>query len=107
MSGPTPGDAADEIGMAYIKPVFGDLCGPHGARMLYFRNIHRSIRIRVFVRHHWLYQGERHERRFNFVQEPNPNAGAEPTSLDREMGCPIPGPTMQLFQWDVYDAKPA
>ena len=97
----------DEIKMQYIKPVYGADCGPFGAKVLYFRNVHPRIAIRITVRHHWIYNGEQREEIQEHVLPSNPNAGPGVSPLDTRMGCPIPGPTGQRFHWDVTDARPA
>lgn len=100
-------DDANAIDMQYIKPVLGDVCGPQNTRLLYYRNVHPTLRIKITVHHHWVYEGQEYHQYPVYVLEPNPRAGSAPTELDQFMGCPIPGPTMQQFYWDVLKAERA
>lgn len=96
----------DSVEMQYIKAIYGEACGPWGAHILYYRNIHRSRSIRITIRHHWIYQNETHEKPlYTVVLEPNLYGGSNPTDKDALMGCPIPGPTSQRFNWDVVKAE--
>ena len=96
----------ETIKMRYIQRVTGDACGPHNSRFLYYRNIHTSWHIRIFVNNHWIYNGEEISEKKEYVLSPNPTFNYNlPNSLDAYMGCPIPGPTLQTFHWDIYDAK--
>lgn len=97
---------ASAIDEHYVKAIHGDPCGNWGAHVLYYRNIHPRRRIRITIRHHWIYEGEtREEPPYTVVLEPNLYGGAVPTDKDARMGCPIPGPTTQRFNWDVIKAE--
>lgn len=90
----------------YIKEVFGEACGPWGARILYYRNVHPKHAIRITIRHHWIYNGEVVEDPpYDVVLQPNPYGGENPNDKDARMGCPIPGPTTQRFNWDVKNPR--
>lgn len=91
--------------LSYIKRVSGDVCGPHNTKRLYYRNTHPSWTIRIVVDHCWVYNGKEHHERQEYILKPNPNSNLNIVSpLDAHMGCPIPGPTMQQFYWDIVDA---
>jgi len=92
--------------MQYVKKIYGAVCGPHNSKLLYYRNAHPSITIKITVDHHWFYDGkERHETQY-YTLLPNPNQPFEPNEKDVLMGCPIPGPTLQTFHWDLKAAEP-
>ncbi|MGO4304914.1 hypothetical protein [Cupriavidus sp. RAF12] len=95
--------------IVYIKEVFGNVCGPHNTRLLYYRNTHPTLTIKITVDHWWVYNGEvLREPKKNYVLRPNPNADMNVVhEWDAYMGCPIPDSTMQRFHWDVVDAVPA
>jgi hypothetical protein len=96
-------DEAAAINRVYIKEVYGEVCGPHATRLLYYRNTHPSLTLKIRVDHWWkIDSGEvLHNPPVDHVLPPNP--GADPHVVhpkDSYMGCPIPGPTMQQFYWD-------
>jgi hypothetical protein len=98
--------AADEIQQQYIKRISGNVCGPHLARLLYYRNTHPNRSIKIVIDHHWEYNGEEHHKREDYVLDPNPDGPFDrPNALDVLMGCPVPGPTQQKFHWDVLSAQ--
>ena len=98
-------DSINSADMVYIRPILGEVCGPHQTKLLYYRNTHPSWTIRIKVDHHWIYNGEELHEEKHYVLQPNPTANPGAVSpLDVLMGCPIPGPTMQTFHWDVVDA---
>lgn len=99
-----PLDTIEAIDIRYVKRIYGDRCGPFGTQLLYLRNIHPSLSIRASIDLHWVYQNEQQHKYFDVVLEPNYAAGPEPTSLDVEMGCPIPLANGQEFVWDVKAA---
>lgn len=97
---------AESVDMQYIKEVLGEACGPWGANVLHYRNVHPRRAIRITIRHHWIYNGEVVENPpYNLVLQPNSNGGEAPNDKDALMGCPIPGPTTQRFNWDVKKAE--
>jgi hypothetical protein len=88
----------------YIIPVEGGPCG-RLSKFLYFRNIHSSRRIRIWVRKSWTYEGKNYEEFLDPIDlEANGNASPAPNEKDKLMGCPIPGPTSQQFFWEVKRA---
>lgn len=95
---------ADTLDSAYIQPVDGVDCGPFGAKMLYLRNIHPTATAVVHVHHHWIYDNEQHDEYQRHVLLPSSLTSQQPDARDARMGCPIPGPTGQLFEWDVVRA---
>ena len=99
-------DAVDVSYLAYIKPVRGAICGPHGSRLLYYRNTHPTQTLAITIDNWWLYEGRvAREPRRTITLAPNPNAHPHVVDpSDAYMGCPIPGPTLQQFHWDVLAA---
>lgn len=98
-------ESLDATMMTYIKRVFGAVCGPHNSRLLYYRNTHPSWTIKIIIDHWWEYNGKEYHEEKERILKPNPNGNLEVVSpLDELMGCPIPGPTMQQFHWDVVNA---
>lgn len=96
----------NKIDMQFVQPVYGNICGPHNVRLLYYRNIHPTTRIRIFVHHHYLHNNQQVSQSQQYVLYPNPKGEPDkPNSLDVIMGCPIPGPTMQRFHWDIDAAE--
>jgi len=91
-----------EMRMRYIKRIDSGQCGPQRQPLLYYRNMHPSWRIRIFVNHHWIYQGQELSEPQEYVLEPNPSGNPD---LDVLMGCPFPNTTSQQFHWDIVDAK--
>ncbi len=94
----------EKILIIYIKAVYGEICGPTNSRILYYRNIHPSRSILVTIRKHWVYNNQTEEDVFDKILSSNYGAGPEPNDKDVLMGCPIPGPTSQRFDWDVIKA---
>lgn len=95
------------IDIIYIKRVYGSSCGPHGplSRVLYYRNTHPNLTIKITVDHHWEYEGRIHHETQYYTLSPNPvHDYYTPNHLDHEMGCMVPGPTLQQFHWDLKDA---
>jgi len=102
-------NAVDVSYLEYIKPIRGAVCGPHDSRQLYYRNTHPSTTLAITIDHWWLYEGRvvRDTRR-TLTLAPNPRGNLHMVDPgDASMGCPIPGPTMQQFHWDVLSAVPA
>ena len=95
---------AEEVSVNYIVAVDGGDCGVPGTRALYYRNLHPDHRLAFHVEHHWVYENVEYREYLRFEAEPNGSAGPAATSRDVRMGCPIPGPTMQQFHWDVTHA---
>ena len=93
--------------ISYIKPIYGDVCGPHATRLLYYRNIHPNKAIRITIDHWWVHENQvLHQPPQQYVLGPVPHADPQVVHpSDKFMGCPIPGPTMQQFHWDVIKAE--
>ncbi len=101
-------NAVDISYLDYIAPIRGAPCGPHGSRLLYYRNTHPTLVLTITIDHWWLYEGRvvRDQRR-TLTLAPNPRARPHVLDpADEYMGCPIPGPTLQQFHWDVISAAP-
>ncbi|MCA1789201.1 MAG: hypothetical protein LC667_04895 [Thioalkalivibrio sp.] len=107
---PSDNDAVSDAGtvddprMNYIKAIRGEICGPLDSRLLYYRNIHPTWTIKILVDHHWVHNDRVYREQQEYVLSPNSRAGTGVHPLDVRMGCPIPGPTLQRFHWDVVDA---
>lgn len=95
---------AEPVATNFIVAVDGEDCGVPGTKALYYRNLHPTHRLSFHVEHHWVYQAVEHRKYQRYEAAPNGNAGPAVTALDVRMGCPIPGPTMQQFHWDVTHA---
>lgn len=94
------------IDAAYIKRVYGAVCGPFPllSKILYYRNTHPTLKLKIFIDHHYLYNNEIIHEYSDCTLLPNPTYDySTPHELDKEMGCMKPGPTAQEFFWDVYN----
>lgn len=99
--GADEGASADAGNQYYLKTIYGELCGPWGARISYLRNTHGSNAIIARIRRHWVYEGTAYEDPpYEVRLEPNLYGGQEPTPKDVLLGCPIPGQTPQQFYFD-------
>jgi alpha-tubulin suppressor-like RCC1 family protein len=99
------GEQSGSVSAFHIAYVDGVACGPllYGANMLYIRN--RFVdKLRVQVKHHWIYNGYHRSEMQEYVLDSNNVSERLPTSADKRLGCPIPGPTAQTFHWDVTRA---
>jgi hypothetical protein len=105
MSGDTE-KGFDEINMQYIKRVQGAPCGLQNSRFAYLRNIHPTYTIIARVQERTNLDTGPSSREFDVELRPNPSLDyAAPNELDVYLGCPIPGPTLQLFEWTVTGAR--
>ena len=97
----------ESLAKGYIKEVWGNVCGPYGDRLLYYRNIHPTKYIHVTINHNWIDdQNVPRSVAQYYTIPPNPDLDySKISSKDVSMGCPVPGPTSQRFRWDLFDAE--
>lgn len=99
-------ESVDEINMQFIKRVRGDKCGLMDSRFSYLRNIHPTYTIIATIEERTNLNTGPSSRRFDVELPPNRDLNYDvPNALDVELGCPIPGPTLQLFEWIVVNAR--
>ncbi|MGJ1205541.1 hypothetical protein [Sphingobacterium lactis] len=90
-------DARDteENAMRDAKMIEGSVCGPHGSRMLYARNAGTTRPIGITVEIKWIYMNEQRTESRVYTIYPQ---------QQEYLGCPIPGPTMQRFDYKIVAA---
>jgi hypothetical protein len=79
----------------YAKILTGNPCGNWGAKSLHLKNISSDKKINVTVEIKWVYQNKPmvESRMYTlFAQQ------------QIELGCPIPGPTSQRFDFSIVAA---
>ena len=99
-------ESIDEINMQFIKRVRGDKCGRMDSRFAYLRNIHPTYTIIATIEERTTLESGPTARRFDVELPPNRDLNYDvPHALDVHLGCPVPGPTLQLFEWIVVNAR--
>lgn len=99
-------ESVDGINMQLIKRVSGGECGRMASRFTYLRNVHKTYTIIATIEERTTLDTGPSSRRFDVELPPNHDLNYDtPNALDVELGCPIPGPTLQVFEWIVVNAR--
>ena len=79
----------------YAKILTGNLCGNWGAKSLHLKNLSSDKKIGVTVEVKWIYQNQQMVESRMYTLFPQQQI---------ELGCPIPGPTSQRFDFSIVGA---
>ncbi len=98
MTPPTTQDAPTENARGFLQVVANQPCGPagFGGRYLQLRNAHPDRRISVTYRVDWTYQNQRRSRE---------RTGTWSPGRTNPLGCTVPGPTGQRFNYTIVSAR--
>lgn len=79
----------------YAKILSGNPCGSRGARSLHLRNLSSDKKIGVTIEIKWVYQNTPMVESRGYTLYPQQQI---------ELGCPIPGPSPQRFDFSIVAA---
>jgi len=85
----------DSNARAYAKILTGNPCGNWGAKSLHLKNLSSDKKIGVTIRIDWVYQNNPQTKSRPYILYPQQQI---------ELGCPIPGPTAQRFDYSIAAA---
>lgn len=80
---------------ALAQIITGNPCGNLGARLLYLKNLSTDKKIGVNIEIKWVYQSRQMSETRVYYLFPQQQI---------ELGCPIPGPTSQRFDFSIAAA---
>lgn len=80
---------------AFAKILKGNSCGPFGENFLYLKNQSSEKKIGVTIKIDWLYENKPQTTTNPYILYPQQQI---------VLGCPIPGPTAQRFDYSLVAA---
>lgn len=85
----------DNNAKTYAKILTGNPCGNWGAKTLLLKNLSLDRKIGVTIKVEWIYQNKPHTSSKTYLLYPQQQIA---------LGCPIPGPTAQRFDYSIAAA---